>query len=132
MIQANELRLGNIINIGGNTIDTYQTYKPCKVNINVLKDIVQENMERPEAILSAWQPIPLTPELLEECSLIYDGEYFVIKNSYFELKPTEDGKFQLTINSAEYETKLIVEYLHQLQNLYFALTGEELEIALQQ
>lgn len=76
--------------------------------------------------ISQLSPIPLTPELLEKCGLVYDGEYFAIKNSYFELTPTEDGKFQLTINSAEYETKLIVEYLHQLQNLYFALTGEEL------
>ena len=76
------------------------------------------------------QPIHLTPELLEKCGLVYDGEYFTIKNSYLELKPIEDGKFQLTINSAEYEAKSIVEYLHQLQNLYFALTGRELEIDL--
>jgi hypothetical protein len=29
-----------------------------------------------------------------------------------------------------YENELPCEYLHQLQNLYFALTGEELEINL--
>lgn len=118
MIRANELRIGNSILLGGNTIETYQTYKPYKVDADAIQAIAEENKERgDDYILSVFQPIPLTPKILEKCGLqngvFPDLEYFSIDN---DLSVCFEGAY----------TACDIKFLHQLQNLYFALTGEEL------
>jgi hypothetical protein len=70
------------------------------------------------------QPIPLTPEILEKCGFdrncilkIYQGVN--IEWSYGkEVWLTKEGEVIY-----EFEN---TQHLHQLQNLYFALTNEEL------
>ena len=66
-------------------------------------------------LLPVWIPIPLTEEWkekLKDTSMFTDKQGFVIfKNEY---------SYSFTWN--EYP------YVHQLQNLFFALTGLELEI----
>ena len=56
--------------------------------------------------------------------LNYDRWHFP-SDSYFEISLI-DSEYVLTINEGEYETNTKVKYVHQLQNLHFALTGEEL------
>jgi hypothetical protein len=71
-------------------------------------------------------PIPLTPEILEKAGFEYfDGYYGNTLCSVFAMNMTEWGIVYDGV-------KIYVgfEYLHQLQNLYFALTGEELNIEL--
>lgn len=73
--------------------------------------------------IDSIKPIPLTEELLLKCGFKRDSD---LKNSLC--------KFGIWFNVKNMEAtylsqKLIkINYLHQLQNLYWCLTGEELEI----
>lgn len=121
-MKANELRIGNDINIGGSTIDTYQTFKPTKVTINILKAIIEENIDRPDAILSMFQPIPLTEEWLVKLGFKFNSDSNVYSIDNFFIYTEAYNKIIITYDCLMRS----VEYVHQLQNLYFALTGEEL------
>jgi hypothetical protein len=67
--------------------------------------------------LSWIKPIPLTPEWLERCGFEFAPSvgYYV-----YELPNKPQGIDSIKVGSGV--------FLHQLQNLYFALTGEELQI----
>ena len=70
-------------------------------------------------------PIQLTPEILEKCGFVNlnygwtKGDFCLFDFNYGK------GNLNLRLNAAECPLP-IVKHLHQLQNLYFALTGEEL------
>jgi len=69
------------------------------------------------------KPIPLTEEWLERFGFEYsdlNGDSGLWKIPPFQIY----GKY----NQFLYDYRLDVNYVHQLQNLYFALTGEELTI----
>ena len=68
------------------------------------------------------EPIPLTEEWLLKLGFKYflDTKIYAIDNFFIEKEP--DNKIAVMY---DYLNKS-VEYVHQLQNLYFALTGEEL------
>lgn len=80
------------------------------------------------------EPIPLTEELLLKLGfelLNFDSYEF----DGYKILALKCGKLQLTADSSnEYKTiehkyLPIVLYVHQLQNLYFALTGVELQLS---
>lgn len=82
--------------------------------------------------ITYFEPIPLTEEWLLKFGfeLDYKSDYSIsyghIKNCKFSYK------FNITENKSwlEYHGGAIeCKYAHQLQNIYFALTGEELAIA---
>jgi hypothetical protein len=85
------------------------------------------------------EPIPLTPELLEKCGFVRsqdeDENSLTLVNGRKTFKWVEgndDDYFLIyqTDCGLDYNTAFELEHLHQLQNLYYALTGEELEINL--
>jgi len=134
MIKANELRLGNYIQIGGSTMDTYQTYKPKKVCADLIKAIAEENEERGnDYILSVFQPLKLTPEILEKCGFertkTHTDDDWV--NGDYRLRQRVGAySFYRDYKNEDLDYFADIKHLHQLQNLYFALTGIELEINL--
>lgn len=69
------------------------------------------------------QPIRLTEEILLKCGFSKIACFYSSKDETLEL--THDF-----IVWKPNTKKLEIKYLHQLQNLYFALTGEELIIEL--
>lgn len=75
-------------------------------------------------------PIPLTPEILEKCGFIkFNGFYWVsITNLKSELHIQFYGKDYVSTLRGQFCDLILdkIDYLHQLQNLYFALCGEEL------
>jgi len=88
--------------------------------------------------LSHIKPIPLTEEWLLKFGFEQIGisGYFsknIDEKTYIAQNP---NGFWIAIERAEgdddgedeYSKQINVQYVHQLQNLYFALTGEELEI----
>jgi hypothetical protein len=123
-MKASELRIGNWLNINGG---------PAPILGGWFTLIASHR----ENLLPPHEPISLTPEILEKCGYIKtDNQY---KNSKSECYVDYDtmfisefnGKFEFTILSTDtngYDVPLTS--LHQLQNLYFALTGEELQINL--
>lgn len=114
-IDAKELRIGNWYNIK-NPMDG-------KLYINQFT-IWTEYIE----FEGYGEPIPLTPEILIACGLkLHTGTF-----------PTYDiGKLSIHLPSNDYKNgrtyfnqwciiEGVPEYLHQLQNFHFALTGKEL------
>ena len=73
--------------------------------------------------LSCMKPIPLTEEWLLKFGFERSGLYNVKDEVYVY------DEYGLTDTGFEYRfnyTQIKLKYVHQLQNLYFALTGEEL------
>jgi hypothetical protein len=70
-------------------------------------------------------PIPLTKEILLKCG-------FEILPWGYVKKSSMDFGIRLNLKTFNYEVSgnnsVKIQYLHQLQNLYFALTNEELKI----
>lgn len=81
---------------------------------------------------NAASGISLTPEILEKCGFtlfesIFD-ELFMNDKLGIRFKPVENiVEVSYRFETVEYPTYLRdLEFLHQLQNLYYALTGKEL------
>lgn len=71
-------------------------------------------------------PIPLTEEILLKCGSCLDRAYYIL--TPVEMRYSYKRKeFCVFFNT---EVICCIKYLHQLQNLYFALTGKELEVKL--
>jgi hypothetical protein len=121
MIRVNELRVGNKLNRGGVmvTIDGRSIF-----------DIWSGSDE--------YRPIPLTPEVLIKCGAEADDA----SRMWWEID-LKQNIGQIHINPSmgiiwlRHHRKpgfsmnpTSIEYLHELQNLYYALTKEELNIDL--
>jgi hypothetical protein len=78
-----------------------------------------------------FDPIPLTEEILLKCgfikSTLVEGCYFHNQKERLYISIANQHAIHFgNINGV----LVMIDYLHQLQNLYFALTGEELNIEL--
>lgn len=78
----------------------------------------------PNDKLNRIEPIPLTEEILLKCGFEKVREYLHIDNEIVIQK--DANGYYSHINSGN----IYINSLHQLQNLYFALTGEELQVTL--
>ena len=120
MIKANELRIGNYLidRTFGNTAPTY-------VDAEWLVKISEGEFDA--------DPIPLTPEILEKAGFEKSESDFWVKDGKpsFQWGEGNDEDWFITYQTQyglDWNDAYHVRTLHQLQNLYFALTGEELEI----
>jgi hypothetical protein len=116
-MKATELRIGNWVEIQGleSKIISVDT-EGCICENEYCEDFENNN------ITQNLQPIPLTEEWLERFGFEYsdlNGDSGLWKIPPFQIY----GKY----NQFIYEYALDVNYVHQLQNLYFALTGEEFQ-----
>jgi hypothetical protein len=126
MIKVNELRIGNLF------IDPLTKSYLRVSELTEEGKIVSTVIDRSKFPLPAgWstEPIPLTPEILEKCGFEnqkYDEwEAFAYKDT--PICAHFDGVewcFKYGFDSDL--TFAACEYLHQLQNILFAITGEEL------
>lgn len=126
MIKANELRLGNWV------YSLFIAHEPKKIPTQIIS-ITGDNTD---GQYDEMEPIPITPEILEKCGFEYFAwpdflEFTHYIKDDFILRETDSGySFFNTskCNGADRQHLVIIQYLHKLQNLYFALTGEELEV----
>ena len=106
-MKANELRIGNLLDFEGEALSFEFEF------------VKWDNWE-------LFKPIPLTEEwLLKFGFTFYRENMYDIKDFTFLL-----DRFTLWDYTGEerYFIACSINHVHQLQNLYFALTGEELEI----
>tara|TARA_R110000850_G_scaffold78390_1_gene169585 strand:+ start:184 stop:555 length:372 start_codon:yes stop_codon:yes gene_type:complete len=121
-MKAKELRIGNWVNIESLT-DGSDLTEQCELF---------HLQEMSTSCKYQYKPIPLTEEWLLKfgfISTITNGE----KGYYKKFDQIEDFEISRKIGYEVFyiETKfniVQINNLHQLQNLYFALTGEELTI----
>ena len=120
-MKAEELRIGNLVN-----------HFDQIIGVDGIDDLDVFNKDCGEIPLHSIQPIPLTEEWLLKFGancIGAKGWNFISVNkadtSYIYFNPNGVG---LAIDNGTTENAIEVEikYVHQLQNLYFALTGEEL------
>jgi hypothetical protein len=124
-MNANELRIGN-----------YAIVKDAP--IEAIIRVRAQHIAEAEEHNPSWflYPIPLTLEILEKCGFkSFRGLHFQLEiggDSDLHLTYAITDDFYFTIYTQGDQGKLPVktQYLHQLQNLYFALTGNELTVNL--
>ena len=112
-MKDNELRIGNLVIYGGSVV---------KMNLHEFTHFLRF----PET----YTPITLTEEILLKCGFEKreDGDYNLFKNSEVDIVICSDFS-SWKCDGINFSVNYI-KHLHQLQNLYFALTGEDLEINL--
>lgn len=112
-MNANELRIGNLV---------YRTNKLTKEKILIeltASDILDVSANG-EMSYFIYKTIPLTEEWLFEFGFLNFGYRY--SKPELKLDIIKGDGYYLSNVSKE------IEYVHKLQNLYFALTNKELEI----
>lgn len=129
-----EIRIGNWVDAKGNKEQVWGI-KPDRRNHLMVNDWEIEVIN----------PIPLTEEWLlkfgftdyewcDDCAFIKCGNYHLMvrlfKGKWYitRTKVSKDKDGHMTSGHKDVVKKGLIKYVHQLQNLYFALTGEELTI----
>lgn len=125
-MQANEVRIGNYVSLSGE--------KKLKVN-EIYRSGFYAADEKSVSFKNTWseiEPIPLTEEWLVNFKLRQSMEL----TNYW----TEDEEMNVFIDSEGIHYSIMLnndgdflkikklEYVHQLQNLYFSLTGKDLSL----
>lgn len=115
-MEANELRIGNFVY----TRNSYSEIGNSREIGNYYE----------------FEPIKLTDEIKEKCNLkdcdnsyykylkLSENKYLIISRKNIVYLSDCNGLYDMYVEINE------LEFLHQLQNLYYALTGQELEINL--
>lgn len=128
MIDVRELRIGNWVSADDGSRWMVETIKPGMMSGYVysdnLLDEVRGKNRSVEIHSENLNPIPLSEELLLKCGFEKHqwGDAVIYYSPLLEL----DAHFCL--KGVDYNIQ--VKSLHQLQNLYFDLTGKELEVNL--
>ena len=132
MINANELRLGNYLmqKVATRIITTSCTYQHFELLSKGEKDLF---------------PVILKTEILEKCGFIENKDYPLLPSArefklvlpvignhqneiYAYIKNNKECFGRATLNGLPVSNNFY--HLHQLQNIYFALTSEELKVNL--
>lgn len=134
-MEAREIRVGSKVNLNGAdvTVKTIE-YNPVSEEyfISVFEDARQIKV-------NYLSPIPITEELLLKAGFIETG-YGWFDFNYFSDCNEAAETFTITINIKSFRcgvynpdgestpamTKKVIQYIHQLQNLIYSLTGSEL------
>lgn len=125
-MEAKELRIGNIISdYGGRIVIVRSIENPLQIS----DYFIGVNENNSQYLHDDINPIPLTEEWLLKLGFDHKSGNEYVKDRFVFRKNQKD----LVINGFEYDYNGILisannMRVHQLQNLYFALTGNELEI----
>ena len=119
MIQAKELRIDNLV------FRKFYGKEDKEVREMILPYFSQ---------LDRLEPIQVTKYWLFNLGFEYDktwDRFIVFETAAFSLYASFDdiNGFQIWFENAFSECPLNIEYVHQLQNLYYSLSGEELTLS---
>jgi len=115
-MSGEELRIGNWVNV----VDKdYQVTQILERGVNC---------GHIGAMYEIVNPIPLTEEWLERFGFKFDGYCSFWKSDIELTKDVGDNHYSVfNVHGNSLYRDGIIQYVHTLQNLYFALTGEELQ-----
>lgn len=111
-MKSKELRLGNRVQYGTRIVKVVGISKIGYINTKPTLD----------GYAKEYTGIPLTDKIIERSKVKIPGIQIVEKDGGFSIQANQ------WIMDEENEIAF-VRYVHQLQNLYFALTGQELTIS---
>lgn len=127
MIKANELRIGNLV------LDNNVKRTVLGIKQDDLGDVVLLDDKSTNRLCKNIEPIPLTPEILQQCGFKKSNSGTIIlhtlktNRSWFQILTTF-GSDQYCFDSPHFNHYFTS--VHYLQNLFNILTGEELSINL--
>jgi|SRR5688572_1618292 len=116
MIASNELRIGNWFTVGES--------KPFQIT-GIFHEYVWSLINETDFPIAELNPIPLTPEWLERAGFVQAYDSY---GGQLSPELQEGSRIRVKDNvwlSGYIDVKL--DYVHQLQNLYWCLCGKELE-----
>lgn len=125
-VKAKELRIGNWIN------ECEMSYLGTKVTIEHNDKIIQDafDLQTIEETPELFKYIQLSPDWAIKLGFKKEGDYYVIDTPLLQIKLEfcDDDKIDVYIYQ---DGKPVfycrwIEYVHTIQNLYFALTDTEL------
>ena len=137
-MKASDLRIGNYVyyehtthivsGIHGNKVYSWWVKDGEPVIEYEAKDVSGTQVENPYIdVISQYEPIPLTEEWLLKFGFDMKDKNRLdwVKGAFNLERSNEDNsKFCFEV----YSHYIPLDYIHQFQNLYFALTGEELTL----
>lgn len=139
-MKATELRIGNYVFDCEGYVDKVTAIitpqidneKNCYPWLRGTTAIMLDNFVGAHNV-DAIDPIPITQEWLERFGFVYDNdedELILDAKSGISLMCAHDSivYYKGNLEPLWVDVLLNIEYVHQLQNLYFALTGNELTI----
>ena len=129
MISANELRIGNWVNV---LHPFTNKWNPEKIKAKTILNL-EENGKN-SLMINNFSPIPITEEWLLKFGFGKDNEFdnhFIdngsLKNEIIRIA-TDSNYFTIDLFGGQVFEIPNIKHIHQLQNLYFSLTGKELEL----
>jgi len=124
MANSNELRIGNWLTLGKNK-------SPERVWKLIYDRNIGHCINSKDTLQEYYDPIPLTTELLEKCGFEFDQITWTLP-AYPKLMLAQGTDcFNYWIDTFSGGMMRSVKYLHELQNIFYWLTGgKELTITL--
>jgi len=123
MIAANELRIGNWVYYGESIRAVTAIHDSPQRKCVGVDNMITE--------LNIIKPIPLTPEIMRNSGFVVKLDCGICEHDALPVDINFKGnEFEAYINDEAGYKICDIQFVHQLQNLYFALTGQELEIKL--
>ena len=126
MIKIQELRIGNMLFVEGTFIKVGKI-EENSISWNIAKDTAKFKIWNPFLPISDKRinPIPLTEEILLEFGFFKKLGNYELENFRFHIsQPMNFDGFVFCEGYSVITDK--IQFVHQLQNLYFDLTGDEL------
>jgi len=121
-MKANELRIGN-------KVQSCLTGEIVEIDWLALKHLEDGNVQAAGYDNSCvYKPIPITEEWLKRLGFQYSEskEWLILKYRVVTFDTDESVGFSIVYASVEGYKFGFAQTVHQLQNLYWCLTGEEL------
>jgi hypothetical protein len=126
-MKASDLRIGNQMKLFLGIGDNGAEYRECGI-----QGIMIHHSTEFYLLKNAWvgisnnlEPIPLTEEWLLKFGFVYHDDDGIITYSRDNIVIFQRYRLDFYFELSNYKDAEL-EYVHQLQNLYYALTGEEL------
>lgn len=126
-MKASELRIGNLV------FNEAWNGEPCEIEVADLLGMMQWETTGKEA--EFIKPIPLTEDWLKRFGF-KQGDNVTCNDSFYEIPVggsmlsinPNNGVVWINRNNSSINNPACIDHVHSLQNLYFALTGKELEL----
>ena len=121
MINPNELRIGNYL---------FHNNQITKIWSEEICDIENKSTDS-----EFFNPIPLSPEILEACGFEkkLNSNQYSLQGFLFDIQQMDARAYEVQLNDEFVANNFgyqitVIFYLHQLQNLYYSTSGSELMI----
>lgn len=138
MIKPEDLRIGNWLQfedkpVQVESIDPLRELpeRNLKCSIQIKEWLTDKHYTYTGKWLNRFEPLQLTPEWLENCGFVKDRNGWHLPNTQFSLT---DNLFPCWLDRMLWPgglpdfNNIQLQYVHQLQNMFYTLTGKEIQI----